>query len=63
MMMHLERKKKLNEKKKKKQKKKKKLHILYASFYSSKASTQLLKSNLSPSSLLSSFPSLMQNHK
>jgi hypothetical protein len=60
MMMHLKRKKKMNEKKKKKKKKKKKLHILYASFYSSKASTQFFKSNLSPSSLLAS---LMQNHK
>jgi hypothetical protein len=59
MMMHLKRKKKMNEKKKKK-KKNKKLHILYASFYSSKASTQFFKSNLSPSSLLAS---LMQNHK
>jgi hypothetical protein len=59
MMMHLKRKKKMNEKKKKK-KRKKKLHILYASFYSSKASTQFFKSNLSPSSLLAS---LMQNHK
>jgi DNA replication protein DnaC len=53
LMQHLKR-NKLNEKKKKKQKKKK-LHILYASFYSSKASTQFFKSNLSPSSLLASF--------